>query len=413
MAQLNITLNQEEILQLLSNNRNDAFAKLLQDSLNSILKAESTEQLKAEPYERTEERTASRNGFRDRPLTTRIGQITLKVPKHRNGESFKTLVFDNYSRSEAALVITMAEMVANGVSTRKVSQVMETLCGKSFSKSTVSDACRELDSNVKAFRERPLTEEYPFLTVDATYFKVRENARVISKAFMIAYAVKTDGRREIIGFDIYKKESKETWNEFLKSLKIRGLKGVRMVTSDANEGIINAICKQFPGVPWQRCQFHFSRNITQKVSSKYQKGLASELQEMFNSKTIEEARKRRDSIIEDYKDVAEEAMNCLDEGFEAAMTVMLLPEHLHRYFRTSNPIERLNLELKRRSKVIGVFPNEDSLMRLMGTVLLEKNEELSSTRSIFTAANYKEIMTADLQSMFKKISEEQQTLAAA
>ena len=322
MAQLNITLNQDEILQLLSDNRNDAFVKLLQDSLNSILKAESAEQLKAEPYERTTERTGSRNGFRDRPLTTRIGQITLRVPKHRDGEPFKTMVFDNYCRSEAALVVTMAEMVVNGVSTRKVSRVMETLCGKSFSKSAVSSACKELDSKVREFRERPLNEEYPFLTVDATYFKVRENSRVISKAFMIAYATNTSGKREIIGFDIYKNESKDTWNEFLKSLKKRGLKGVCIITSDAHEGIIDAISRQFPGVPWQRCQFHFSRNITQKTPAKYQKGLAAELQEMYNSNTLKDARKLRDAIIKDYSDIAEEAMNCLDEGFEDAMTVM-------------------------------------------------------------------------------------------
>ena len=197
MAQLNITLNQDEILQLLASDRNTAFVKLLQESLNSILKAESTEQLKAEPYERTEERTGSRNGFRDRPLTTRIGSIILKVPKHRDGEAFKTYVFDNYCRSESALIITMAEMVVNGVSTRKVSQVMETLCDKSFSKSTVSEACKELDEKVREFRERPLSGEHPFLTIDATYFPVREKSRVISKAFMIAYASNSEGHREI------------------------------------------------------------------------------------------------------------------------------------------------------------------------------------------------------------------------
>ena len=204
MAQLNITLNQDEILQLLASDRNTAFVKLLQDSLNSILKAESTEQLKAEPYERTEERTGSRNGFRDRPLTTRIGSIILKVPKHRGGEDLKTYVFDNCCRSEAALIITMAEMVVNGVSTRKVSQVMETLCGKSFSTTTISEACKELDEKVKEFRERSLTGAYPFLTIDT-------------------------------------------------------------------------IRKQFPDVPRQRCQFHFSRNITQKTPPKYQNRLATEL----------------------------------------------------------------------------------------------------------------------------------------
>ena len=413
MAQLNITLNQEEILQLLSNDKDSAFKKLLQDSLNSILKAESTEQLKAEPYQRTEERTGSRNGFRDRPLTTRIGQIILKVPKHRNGEAFKTFVFDNYCRSEAALIVTMAEMCVNGVSTRKVSQVMETLCGKSFSKSTVSEACKELDEKVREFRERPLTGEYPFLTIDATYFKVRENSRVISKALMIAYATNSEGNREIIGFGVYRNESKQTWNDFLKALKSRGLTGVRLITSDAHEGIIDAISKQFPDVPWQRCQFHFSRNIAQKTPAKYQKGLASELQEMFNCKTIQDARKRRDEIIADYKDVAEEAMTCLEEGFEAAMTVMVLPSYMHKYFRTSNQIERLNKELKRRSKVIGVFPNEDSLIRLMGAVLIERNEQIGSRKRIFKAETLQELLTTDIPAKLVKIAKEQRQILAA
>lgn len=413
MAQLNITLTQDEILQLLANDRNAAFAKLLQESLNSILKAESTAQLGAEPYERTEERKGSRNGFRDRPLTTRIGTITLSVPKHRDGEAFHTLVFDNYGRSEAALIVTMAEMVVKGVSTRKVSQVMETLCGKTYSKSTVSAACKELDEKVKEFRERPLTGEYPFLTVDATYFKVRENSRIISKAFMIAYAVNSEGHREIIGFGIYANESKETWNDFLKGLRNRGLHGVRMITSDAHEGIKDAISKQFPEAAWQRCQFHFSRNITGKAPKKYQAGLSSELQEMFNCKTIKEARKRKDAIINDYKDVAEEAMNCLDEGFESSMSVMVLPEFYRTHFRTSNHIERLNKELKRRSKVIGIFPNEDSLMRLMGSVLIDRNEEVSNRRCIFKNKTFQKLLATEVPSKLIQIAIEQRKLLAA
>lgn len=413
MAQLNITLNQDEILQLLSNDSDAAFAKLLQDSLNSILKAESSAQLKAEPYERTDERTGNRNGFRDRPLTTRIGSITLSVPKHRNGEAFHTMIFDNYVRSEAALIVTMAEMVVNGVSTRKVSQVMETLCGKSYSKSTVSEACKELDKKVKEFRERPLSGEYPFLTVDATYFKVRENGRIISKAFMIAYGTNSEGHREIIGFGIYTNESKQSWNEFLRSLKNRGLHGVKMITSDAHEGIRDAISKVFPEAAWQRCQFHFSRNIIDKAPKKYQAGLAGELQEMFNCKTIEEARARKDAIIADYKDVAEEVVNCLDEGFESAMSVMVLPHYLRKYFRTSNHIERLNKELKRRSKVIGIFPNEASLMRLMGSVLLERNEDVISRKCIYTNKTYQELLTTDIPARLIKIATEQRNQLAA
>ncbi len=412
MAQLNITLNQEEIQALLLEDCGEAFKKILQSSLNKILQAESAEQLKAGPYERSEERTDSRNGSRDRDLNTRVGRITLQVPRHRN-VPFKTLVFENYSRSEAALVAGMAEMVVNGVSTRKVSRVMETLCGTSFSKSAVSDVCKDLDKAVKEFRNRPLEGDYPFLTVDATYFKVRENSRVISKAFMIAYGTNTEGHREILGFGVYANESSATWTVFLLGLKKRGLTGLLMITSDAHEGILNAISKVFPAVPWQRCQFHFIRNITDKAPKKYQAGLRTELQELFNCKTLAEARKVRDRIMEDYRDVAESAVTCLDEGFESAMTVMLLPAWLRRFYRTSNQIERLNKELKRRSKVIGVFPNEDSVLRLMGSVLIEHHDAMLAGRAVFSKESLVSLMNSDVPAMLIVIAEEQRNLWAA
>ena len=379
MAQLNITLNQDEILQLLLVDREEAFRKLLQRTLNDILKVESQEQLQAAPYERSDSRLDSRNGLRDRELKTRIGRITLAVPRHRN-VPFKTLIFDNYSRSEAALVTAMAEMVVNGVSTRKVSRVIESLCGTSVSKSSVSEICKNLDKEVESFRNRPLEGRYPFLTVDATYFKVRENNRVISKALMIAYGTNEQGHREILGFAAYRNESKDTWQDFLKSLKKRGLKGVIMITSDAHEGIIHAISEVFPTVPWQRCQFHFSKNVVDKTPKKYQTGIRAELQEMFACNTLKEARNKKDQIIQEYQDVAETAMSCLDEGFESAMTAMILPRGMQRFFRTSNAVERLNKELKRRSQVIGIFPNEESLIQLMGSVLIEQNS-LSQSRS--------------------------------
>lgn len=412
MAQLNITLNQEEIQALLLDDRGEAFKKILQTSLNKILQVESAEQLKAAPYERSEERTDCRNGSRDRELNTRVGRITLHVPRHRN-VPFKTLVFDNYSRSEAALVAGMAEMVVNGVSTRKVSRVMETLCGTSFSKSAVSDVCKDLETAVKEFQTRPLEGDYPFLTVDATYFKVRENSRIISKAFMIAYGTNAEGHREILGFGVYANESSATWTDFLLSLKRRGLTGLLMITSDAHEGILNAIGKVFPTVPWQRCQFHFSRNITDKAPKKYQTGLRAELQELFNCKTIAEARKVRDRIIEDYRDVAESAVACLDEGFESSMTVMLLPAWLRRFYRTSNQIERLNKELKRRSKVIGVFPNEDSVLRLMGSVLMERHDAMLAGRAIFTKDSLSALLKSDIPAKLIVIAEEQRRLRVA
>lgn len=412
MAQLNITLNQDEMLQLLSDNREEAFRKLLENTLNSILKAESTEQLKAEPYERSEERTDSRNGSRDRGLTTRIGHVVLHVPRHRN-VPFKTMIFDNYTRSEAALILCMAEMVVNGVSTRKVSRVVEAICGTAFSKSTISALCKELDKKVEAFRSRPLTESYPFVSIDATYFKVREDHRVISKAFMIAYGTNDKGEREILGFGVYRNESKETWNDFIKGLKQRGLNGVLMFISDAHEGITDAVTKVFPGVPWQRCQFHFAKNITDKAPKKYQAGLRTELQDLFNSVSLKDAIQKRDAILNDYQDIAEDAMKCLDDGFNDAMTVMTLPKHLRKYYRTTNHIERLNKELKRRSRVIGVFPNGASLLRLMGAVLMERNDYIQTMKVVFSPATYASLLNSDVPAKLYTIASEQRQLLAA
>ena len=412
MAQLNITLNQDEILQLLLVDREEAFRKLLQRTLNDILKVESQEQLQAAPYERSDSRLDSRNGLRDRELKTRIGRITLAVPRHRN-VPFKTLIFDNYSRSEAALVTAMAEMVVNGVSTRKVSRVIESLCGTSVSKSSVSEIYKNLDKEVESFRNRPLEGRYPFLTVDATYFKVRENNRVISKALMIAYGTNEQGHREILGFAAYRNESKDTWQDFLKSLKKRGLKGVIMITSDAHEGIIHAVSEVFPTVPWQRCQFHFSKNVVDKTPKKYQTGIRAELQEMFACNTLKEARNKKDQIIQEYQDVAETAMSCLDEGFESAMTAMILPRGMQRFFRTSNAVERLNKELKRRSQVIGIFPNEESLIQLMGSVLIEQNSLSQSGKVIFKKESYEALLTSDVQEKLLVIAKEQATMLAA
>lgn len=410
MAQLNITLNQEEILSLLQENSGDALKKLLQESVNAVLKAESKEQLKAEPYERTEERTDCRNGSRERALTTRIGTIMITVPRHRY-EPFKTMIFDNYSRSEAALIAAMAEMVVNGVSTRKVSLVVEQLCGKSISKSSVSELCKDLDKAVKEFRNRPLEDDYPFLIVDATYFKVRENHRVVSKALMIALGINENGKREVIGFELYDCENKDNWYDFMMRLQARGLKGLRMITSDAHEGILHGIRRVFPQVPWQRCQFHFMRNIAEKAPKQHQAGLRSELTAMFQCSDIKDARKKRNAILEDYSDIAPKAMECLENGFDTAVTVYCLPESIRRIVRTSNHIERLNEELKRRSNAIGIFPNGESVIRLMGTVLIEYHEKLQAHRRMFYKPAYDEVLKkADL---LKEIAREQKDLQAA
>ena len=360
MAQFNITLDQDEIFQLLENDTGDAFRTLLQETLNTLMRTESREQLRADPYQRTEERTDSRNGSRERTLVTRIGRLELKVPRHRNAP-FKTLVFDNYCRSEAALVTTMAEMVVAGVSTAKVGRVMEEICGRPFSKQAVSEACSELDGAVEEFRTRPIESECLFVSVDATYVKARENHRVVSKALMIAMALRPDGRKEIVGFDVADREEAATWEAFLRSLRSRGMSGVRMFTSDDHKGIVSALERVFPDVPWQRCQAHFTRNISDAAPKRLRVGLRSELAEMFNCDTLAEAMGRRDEIIADYSGAAPRAMECLDAGFNEAMTVEAARRTAHGDEReVGERAAALLLEGGQRARGKGEGPGADS-----------------------------------------------------
>ncbi len=410
MAQINLTLEQEELLELLAGNREEAFKHLVEKLLNQVLLVESASQLQAEPYERADDRQDYRNGSRVRSLTTRIGTIELEVPRHRN-VPFQSLLFENYKRSEAALISTMVELVINGVSTRKVSRVIETLCGKEVSKSLVSEACKKLDPEIDAFRKQSLEgKEFPFVMIDATYFKVREDHKIVSKALMLAIGITSEGKKEVIGFNVYDDESNPTWMDFLTDLKKRGLQGVMMFTSDAHPSILSSIVKVFPGIPWQRCQFHFTRNIIDQVPKNYQTGIAAELREMFTSLTIEQARKRKNEIINDYSDIAPNAMDILDNGFEDAMTVLSLPEEVRVHLRTSNTLERINRELKRRSDVIKIFPNSASLLRLMGAVIIEHNDIYSMQKAVFFKRT-PEALTEDLRSKLQSIAYSQKSLA--
>lgn len=387
MSQVNITVDYEEVVALFSKERNEAFGYLMEKILNAFLLAESEEQIGAAKHERSEDRNDYRNGTRDRPLVTRIGSITLRVPRHRE-VPFVTMIFDNYQRNEAALLTTMMEMVIQGVSTRKVTNVVEELCGTGFSKSTVSELCKQLDESINQFKNRQLKATYPFVIVDAKYLKVRENHRIVSKAFMVAMGITTEGQREIIGFDTYENESEATWGKFLSSLKDRGLADVNMITSDSHSGLIAALKGIFPEVAWQRCQYHFQKNILRETPKKAQAGLQTELREMFTVKAMKEARKLRDEIINDYKDIAPKAMEILDDGFEAAMTVMMLPELMRAPLRTTNYVERENGELERRSSVIRIFPNIESINRLMGAVLMERHDLMGTRRALFSKERY-------------------------
>lgn len=400
MAQLHFTLDSDFFVGLFSETKDEAFGKLMEALLNQALLAESAAQLGADSYERSDGRSDYRNGTRTRSLTTRIGKIELQVPRHRN-VPFKTTLFENYQRNEQALITTMMEMVVQGVSTRNVKKVTEELCGETFSKSTVSEICKELDIPIKKFKERLLPEQYPFIIVDAIYLKAREDHRVRSKALFVAIGINNTGHKEVLGFDTYDSEKTSTWKDFFESLKSRGLRGVDIVISDAHAGLIDAIRECFSGASWQRCQVHFTRNIIDKCPKKYAAGLASELRDMFNAVTIDEARKLRDSISDEYSDIAADAMDVLNEGFEDCMTIMALPSKYRIALRTSNIIERENRELRRRERVIQIFPNTESIIRLMGAVLFDDHNDWSTAHRLFDMKEYHDQYSAIQQKLPK------------
>ena len=392
MAQFNITLTEELLHGLFSSNgRDQAVAKLLEEIFNQVLIAQSKEQIGADPYERTDERTAYRNGFRDRQLTTRVGHLHLRVPRHRNGD-FSTELFERYQRSEQALVLAMMEMVVNGVSTRKVENITEELCGKKFSKSTVSALCEKLDPVVKAFQTRPLKNHYPFLVVDALYLKVRVEHRVQSRGLLVAIGVNEEGHREIIGFQLTTTESENSWSDFFESLKDRGLKDVHLVTSDNHKGLVNAIQKQFQGATWQRCQTHFSRNMLDQTPKSLQPVLKEDLRQLYEAIDIESALKARNDMLAKYEATAPKAATLLDEAFADITGVLILPLKYRKRLRTTNGVERLNQEIRRRERVIRIFPNEASVIRLMGALLMEQSEKWQTGRKYFEMELYYQTM---------------------
>lgn len=391
MAQINVTLDQDEILRLLADSSGDAFRQVLAAALNAVMRAESDEQLGAGRYERSESRTDSRNGTRARRLTTRVGTIVLEVPRHRNAP-FETMVFESYRRSEAALVTTMAEMVVGGVSTAKVGKVMREICGREFSKQSVSAACATLDSAVEDFRGRPLEPgAYPFAMLDATYLKVRGGHRVRARALLVAIGLDRSGRKEVLGLALADAETREGWSAFMRSLRDRGLRGMAVVTSDAHEGLVAALHDVWPDAAWQRCQAHFSRNVSDAAPKRLRAGLRSEMTEMFNCRTLAEAAARRDRILADYAEEAPQACERLGAGFDDAMTVMRLPGQMRRCTRTSNCLERLNKEIKRRSNVVGVFPNDGSVIRLVGALLMEENDRWAAMSKAYYSTGVAEL----------------------
>ena len=287
----------------------------------------------------------------------------------------------------------MMEMVINGVSTRKVSAITEELCGKQFSKSTISELCKNLDPVVDEFRNRKIDSKYPFVIVDALYTKVRETGRVRSKGLLLAIGVRDDGHREILGFCVADSESETSWSEFFETLKQRGLVDVDLIVSDNHGGLVAAIRKHFQGASWQRCQTHFSRNVLDKTPKCLQPKIKQCLSEIYNAPKLEIARTLRDEMLETYADSAPKAMETLESGFDDVMAVMTLPKKYRKRLRTSNSIERLNQEIRRRERVIRIFPNEDSLIRLIGAMLMEQDEKWTTGKKYLDMEEYHESRT--------------------
>lgn len=378
MTDYNITVGKDLLPELLSSQ--DGLSKLVEGVLNQILEAQVSESLGADKHQRSDERVGYRNGYRPRQLYTRVGPITLQVPQTRDG-SFSTDIFKRYQRSEQAFVLALLEMVVNGVSTRKVSNITEELCGVSFSKSTVSQLCTGLDARVSAFNERRFDgERYPFIMVDAMFIKCREGDRVVSRAVLTLSGIRSDGYREILGLRIGDTESYATWEEAFKWLKSRGLKGVMYVVSDQHAGLVEAARKHFQGATWQRCQVHLMRNILGSCSIRHRKDVAEKAKLVFQAPDIGEARRRRDEFVEAFEKKAPKAVACLEEAFDDAMAVMALPEKYRKRLRTTNMQERLNEEVRRRERVIRIFPNDESAWRLIGALLAEYNEQWQSRR---------------------------------
>jgi putative transposase len=350
--------------------------EIVERVVQQLLEAEMTEHIGAVPYERSSVRTGHRNGYKPRTLRTRVGTLNLLVPQDREG-TFSTGLFSRYQRNEKALVLALMEMYVEGVSTRKVKEVTKALCGTSFSKSLVSSLAGRLDSELEGWRKRRLeAEAYPYMFVDARYEKARVGQRVASQGILIVSGVRDDGYREILGVEVADTESEATYQEMFRSLKARGLSGVELVVSDDHKGLKAAISRHFQGASWQRCQVHYARNLLGMVSAAKRKELASDLRAIFAAPDREQALGIASSVAEKWREKGHEKVAChLEEHIEECLTCLAFPESHRRRIRTTNGLERLNQEIKRRTQVVRIFPNRQACLRLVTALAVEHSEE--------------------------------------
>ena len=370
---MNCTTKQDIFKQLIENGVK-GMASIFETLLNEAMKMERADALNASPYERSEERKGYANGYKDKTYYTRSGPLRVKIPQVR-GLSFYPKSLEKGDRSERSLKLAIAEMYVQGVSTRKVSAIMEELCGFEVSSTQVSDCAKLLDEELEAFRNRPLKGAYAYVYFDATYEKIRVDRSVISMATLIAVGVNEDGAREVLGVSSRLSEAEVHWKDFFRNLQQRGLSGVQLFISDAHEGMKAARRAVFPSVKWQRCQFHMAQNAQSYAPKKTMKEeLGEAVRQIFHSPDYDTAQLMKRRVIEKYKETASQFVEWLEDNIEEGLTCFSFPEKHRKKIRTSNVIERLNREIKRRTKVVTLFPNVASCERLVSAVLQDVHE---------------------------------------
>jgi putative transposase len=361
-----------EVKGLLHEDR-DFLKDLLHEVIQEVLEAEMNDALGAQKGERTGARLGYRSGYYPRTLITRVGKLELRVPQDRQGR-FSTEVFERYQRSEKALVSALAEMYVQGVSTRKVKAITEELCGHSFSASAVSGVVKQLDEQLSQFAQRRLEEAFAYVILDARYEKVRESGSIRSRAVLVAIGIDWEGRRQVLGVELANRESASSWKDFLLTLRQRGLRGVELVVSDDHAGLRKAIAEVLPEAVWQRCYVHFLRNALDHLPRKGDDDCLRELRWLYDRRDVNEARKDLAGWLNRWQDKYAKLCAWVEDNIGETLSYYSLPHGHHKHLKSTNMLERLNEEIKRRTRVVRIFPNEQSCLRLIRALAVETHE---------------------------------------
>ena len=372
MVRKNSILSSSELKGLLEGEQ-DVLKELVRAVVQQTLEAEMDAALGASKGERTEGRLGYHSGYYGRTLITRVGKLELRVPQDRQGQ-FSTQVFERYQRSEKALVSALAEMYIQGVSTRKVKQITEELCGHSFSASSISAIVKRLDDQLAQFASRTLEEAYPYLILDARYEKVRDCGAIRSRAVMIAIGIDWEGRRQVLAVELANRESASSWKDFILGLKQRGLKGVEVAVSDDHAGLKKALTETLPEAVWQRCYVHFLRNALDHLPRKADDDCLRELRWIYDRRDLAEARKDMAAWLLRWQEKYPKLCAWVEDNIEETLSFYRLPCGHHKHLKSTNMLERLNEEIKRRTLVVRIFPNEESCLRLIRALAVETHE---------------------------------------